>query len=114
MENVIKDLTEKIKYIENKNKEEQIISQMSQELEEQTFIKTTRSPNMINLKCRLWLDNNKFLDLTALLDAGATKSVISYSLVPIKYHKELTNKLLTRTIEARLLQIKYYIEPTGI
>ena len=87
---------------------------MSQELEEQTFIETTGSPNMINLKCRLWLDNDSFLDLTALLDTRATKSVMSYGLVPIKYYKELQYKLLTRTSEQRFLQIKYYIEPIGI
>ena len=114
METVIDNLTEKMKFIENKidNKE---ITQMAQEYnQEQTFIQPTGSPNMINVKCRLWLDNNNFSDLTALLDTGATKSVISYGLVPIKYHKELQYKLLTRTIEQRFLQIKYYIEPTGI
>uniref|UniRef100_A0A251RXY7 Putative enzymatic polyprotein n=1 Tax=Helianthus annuus TaxID=4232 RepID=A0A251RXY7_HELAN len=69
---------------------------------------------MINIQCHLWLDNNKFLDLTALVDTRATKSLISHSLVPEQYHKELKYKVVSRTIENRLVGITHYLEPTGI
>ena len=67
---------------------------------------------MINLQCRLWLTNNEFLDLTALLDIGVTKSLISHSLVPKRYHIELSYKLVTRTVENRLIPITHYIVPS--
>jgi ribonuclease HI len=99
-----------------KKKEKEVeyeVSKMSTEAE-QTYIQTQGSINMINIQCRLWLDNNKALDLPALVDTGATKSLISYSLAPQQYHKKFTYNLVTRTAENRLISITHYLEPVGI
>lgn len=113
----INNLEEKIKYIENiidKKKQKQDEFETTQMIEEYTYIHTKGFSNMINLQCRLWLTNNTFLDLIALLDTGATKSVVSYSLIPKQYHRKLHYKLVTRTVEDRLISITHYIEPIGI
>lgn len=78
-----------------------------------TNIKNLATTTLINIQCRLWIDNTNYVDLNAISDTESTKSLIGYSLLDPKFHKSLNYKMETRTVENRIMKITHCLEPIG-
>ncbi|KAK1429589.1 hypothetical protein QVD17_11803 [Tagetes erecta] len=108
----IKELDSRMKELENiiNTKE---VNHMSTKVD-QIRMRTQGTMNSISVQCRVWLDKEKFIDLTGIVDTGATKNTISYKLAPLEYHKKLPYEIVSRTIEDRFITITHCLEPVAI
>jgi len=106
---------EKILHKKKAKEEENVeASFLIEQVQEQAFTISNCIASLITLNCRLWLDTNNFVELTAILDTASSKSLVGHSLIPKKYHKELPYRITMRTAEQRLMTITHCVEALGI